>query len=308
MTSAGAFVDVAGLALQVEAVDRQDLALVQRLVGHRPAQGTPDAILRIGPDVPSLPSGTPQFEGPYGDHWDDGRQHSFWHHWGLGAVIDGERAVVGGDATGHRRWVAVRNSMLFVLARLFYERGRFVLHGAAVRRGDLGVLLVGESSAGKSTLAYAATRWGRTMLADDMVVVDPTDRTMRGIPRVPAIPGEVARLTGATGETLPDDERDRVELVGLELDPRSTEIGAVVLCERGVGDGGVEPMTTQQAAEALVPSFVLSALDAPVRSWFPHAMALGRGVRAVLRQPDTVEARVGRAGDLLDQVFHPHRP
>lgn len=301
---ATAFVDVAGLALRIEADDERDLALVERIVGTRPARGVPDALLRLGSTSPPIPDTTPDFEGPYGDHWDDGSRHVFRHHWGLAAVVDADTAVLGGPAAGHRRWVTVRNSMLFVLARLFFERGRFVLHGAAIRRGDTTLLVIGESGTGKSTLTFVASRAGWRVLADDMVVVDPRDEpvTVRGIPRVPSIPGEVARATGTSGEQLPDDDRDRVELVGFELDTREAPVSGVLVCDHSEDRGSVEPIGMVRTVESLVPAFVLSALEGPVRRWFPTAMAMGRGRCIELRHPRDVGARVEGAAQLLDEA------
>lgn len=45
------------------------------------------------------------------------------------------------------------------------------IHAAAVARGDVAVLLEGPSGTGKSTLAYAASRIGFTVLADEPVYV-----------------------------------------------------------------------------------------------------------------------------------------
>ncbi len=302
---ATASVDVAGLSLLIEAERAADLDLVERLVGTRPATRDAEASLRIGTTIPPLPSRAPDFEGPYGDHWDDGSRHEFWHHWGLGAVIDPDRAVLGGPVSGHRRWVAVRNSMLFILAKLFLERGRFVLHGAAIRRDHTTLLVVGDSGTGKSTLAFAARAAGWRVLGDDMVVVEPGDTpSVRGIPRVPSIPGDVAHhATG--GEPLPDDARERVELVGFELDADPAPITGVALCDHGDGAGAVEPLSPVSAVEALVPAFVLSALTGPVRQWFPTAMALGRGPCVRLRQPADADARVAEAARLLDLAAAP---
>ena len=297
-------VDVAGLALLVEAEAAADLALVHRLVGTRPANRTPDATLRIGGSAPRMPDRPPDFEGPYGDHWDDGPRHHFWHHWGLGATIDAKTAVLGGPAAHHARWVAVRNSMLFVLSRLFYERGRFVLHGAALRRGTTCLLVVGDSGTGKSTLAFAASRAGWHVLADDMVVVEarPDGAIVQGIPRVPSIPGEVARFTATTGDQLPDDDRDRVELVGFDLDVDPAPLTGVVVCDHSEGEGALQKLDPVQAIEALVPAFVLSALPKPVERWFPVAFKIGQGPCVELHHPAEVATRVRAAGPLLSRV------
>jgi hypothetical protein len=52
------------------------------------------------------------------------------------------------------------------------------LHGALIARNDRGVLLCGDSFAGKSTLAYAAARAGWTYITDDgtFLVRDRSDR------------------------------------------------------------------------------------------------------------------------------------
>jgi hypothetical protein len=301
-------VRVAGLVLRIEAEQITDISLLERLLGVSVADGEPDATLVIGSTVPALPDSRSDYQSPYGDHWDDGMRHSFWHHWGLGAIVEADRARLGGPATGYRRWVAVRNSMLFVLARLFYERGRFVLHGAAIRRAGLGLVIVGDSGAGKSTLAYLASRDGWSVLGDDMVVIDPgsdhpfESTTVRGIPRVPSIPGEVARLTDARGEPLPEDERDRVELVGFPLDHEAAPVSGVVVCGHGDDEGHVRPLDPIRAVEALVPAFVLSALEEPVRRWFPTAMAIGRGPSVELGHPQHVDDRLDRAARLLDEA------
>jgi hypothetical protein len=58
------------------------------------------------------------------------------------------------------------------------------LHGALIVRGDCGVLLCGESFAGKSTLAYACARAGWTYVSDDgtFLVRDRSDRYAIGNP------------------------------------------------------------------------------------------------------------------------------
>jgi hypothetical protein len=58
------------------------------------------------------------------------------------------------------------------------------LHGALIARGDCGVLLCGESFAGKSTLAYACARAGWTYISDDgtFLARDRSDRYAIGNP------------------------------------------------------------------------------------------------------------------------------
>ena len=154
------------------------------------------------------------------------------------ARVTAGEAVLGGAAAGYRRWVAVRNSMLFVLARLLLAQDRFLLHGAAVRRDERALLVVGESGAGKSSLAYAAHLAGWQVLGDDMVAVEAATAgcTRRGIPRVPTIPGDVA--AGADGEPLPNDPP---EPAGAAATSRSTgaprRSAACSICRHDDGPG-----------------------------------------------------------------------
>jgi hypothetical protein len=304
MSTAGthlARIDCAGLQLQLEAGDRDDLLLVQRLVGTAPGHGDTDAVIRIGTAAPGCPDRAPDFEGPYGDHWHaEGSMH-FRHHWGLQAAIEADHAVLGGDAQGYRRWVAVRNSMLFVLARLFYERDRFVVHGAAIRRHDRGVLVVGDSGTGKSTCCYAAGRAGWSVLADDMVVVDSLggDVRLQGVPRVPSLPGDVAAPAGERGAALLGDDRARIELDGAELDPRAVPARGVLQCAHGGGAAELVDVPTDQVVATLTSAFVLSALEVPVRRWFPLAMSLARLPHAELHHAARPERRLDGAADAL---------
>jgi hypothetical protein len=295
-------VEVAGLVLRVEA-SPADLELVARLVGDRAAPGPADAVIRFTPEGPAMPAAPPDFEGPYGDHWDDGRTHRFRHHWGLTAEVGADSATLGGPAAGHDRWVTVRNSMLFVLARLFDERGRFMVHGGAVRRGDDTVLVLGESGSGKSTLTFAASRHGWSVLGDDMVVVDRVDGVLRvqGIPRVPSLPGDVAAASRIDGPALPADERERIELHDFDLDVRPAPVRGVLVCGHGERDGRLRALTGAEALQALVPAFVFSALPGPVARWFPVAMALGRLPCAELHHASDHDARIAEAGRLLEE-------
>lgn len=289
-------VDAGGLVLQVEAASAADAALVERVVGSATTTATPDAVLRIGADPPPVPARPPDFAGPYGKHWDDGTTHWFEHDWGLAVRVSAGEAVLGGPAAGYRRWVTVRNSMLFVLARLLLAQDRFLLHGAAVRRDEGALLVVGESGAGKSSLAYAAHLAGWHVLGDDMVAIG-TNLRVQGIPRVPTIPADVA--AGTDGEPLPHDPRERLELPQFELDRREAPITGVLVCRHDDGPGRLAVASPTDAVAALVPAFVLSALPRPVTRWFPLATQLARQPAFWFGHAADEAVRLARAGELL---------
>jgi hypothetical protein len=289
-------VDAGGLIVRVEAASAADAALVERVIGSAASAAPPHAAVRIGPEAPALPARPADFAGPYGRHWDDGTTHWFAHDWGLAVRVTAGEAVLGGPAAGYRRWVTVRNSMLFVLARLLLTQDRFLLHAAAVRRDDSAFLIVGESGAGKSSLAYAAHLAGWHVLGDDMVAVATTLRAM-GIPRVPTIPADVA--AGTDGEPLPNDARQRLELPQFALDRREAPIGGVLICRHDAGPGRLAAASATDAVGALVPAFVLSALPRPVTRWFPLATRLARGRVFWFGHAADESVRLARAGELL---------
>ena len=59
-----------------------------------------------------------------------------------------------------------------VLALLLEQRGQLVLHGSCVELGGRAVTLLGESGAGKSTIAASLRHAGYPLVSDGMTVVD----------------------------------------------------------------------------------------------------------------------------------------
>lgn len=303
-------VDVAGMPVFVRARTHEDLDMLGRVLGERPVQ--PDhacapITIELGHRQPAVPARMPDFAGPYGDHWvHDGTAH-FRHHWGLNARIDPDVVELGGPARGYRRWVAIRNSMLFVLAQLYMQRGSYLLHSAALHRVGTAdrppstVLVLADSGRGKSTLTYAALRAGMQVMGDDMIVVTPSEAgiTAQGVPRVLTVPTDV--LNGGINEdlVLPGENRKRVELVGERLYEGSEPITAVMLCDHDSGAGRLDRSDVTDVVEALAAAFVLSALPDPMRMWFPTAMSLAGGPHLALLHASDPAMRVERAVQML---------
>jgi len=83
---------------------------------------------------------------------------------------DGRRIGLGGDRAllSPGTYDVLARRVLPRVATLF---GATALHGASVRKGDLGLLILGGSGAGKSTLTAALAANGWDVLSDDISVV-----------------------------------------------------------------------------------------------------------------------------------------
>ncbi len=308
--------DVAGICILARTSTPEDLGLLSRVLGRRepdPGAARDPVILALGADEPDVPTRTPDFAGPYGDHWvEDGIAH-FRHHWGLSARITRGEVIMGGPAEGYRRWVTVRNSMLFVLAHLYMDRGRFLLHAAALHhQGETGfpdatLLVVGDSGRGKSTLTFAGLQAGLEVMGDDMVVVTPTENGLvaQGVPRVLTVPSDILSEAHGMSEILPGDDRNRIELEDYDLHRGEALITMVVLSDHDDGNGRLSPVPPTGTIEQLAGAFVLSALTAPMRRWFPNALKLANGPTIGLRHAADPETRLSRAVEMLDQLTRP---
>jgi hypothetical protein len=83
----------------------------------------------------------------------------------------------------------------FVLAR----RGITCLHASCVALGDDAIALAGESGRGKSTTAFALTRFGVEMVSDDIL---PLLEVPAGFDAIPGYPGIGLRPSGDGGLTV----------------------------------------------------------------------------------------------------------
>ncbi len=305
--------DVAGMCVRVRTECAEDLDLLGRVLGDRPWPHEADDVveLSLSYSQPSVPNTEPDFAGPYGDHWSAPDRAWFRHHWGLSAAVRADHVHLGGPAKGYRRWVAVRNSMLFVLAHLYMERGRYLVHAAALHHeatpdaGSETFLVVAGSGKGKSTLTYAAPRAGMQVMGDDMVVVTPTGLgiTAQGVQRVPTVPIDVMQEAVDPASVLPGEDRRRVEIVGAILHPDPEPTTAVVMCGHDSGSGRLVEATAQDALEQLTAAFVLSALREPMMKWFPIAARLANGPRLALLHASDPAVRVERAAEMLHDAM-----
>ncbi len=109
------------------------------------------------------------------------------------------------------------------VAPLVEQRAFAVMHGALVARNGKGIMLAGDSFAGKSTLAYACARTGWTYLSDDsaLMVRNRDDRYTVGDPHSirfrPDAPELFPELAGRMPAVRPNG-KIAIEVLTRELD------------------------------------------------------------------------------------------
>jgi hypothetical protein len=130
------------------------------------------------------------------------------------------------------------------------------LHGALIEREGCGVMLCGETFAGKSTLAYACGRAGWTFIADDgtCLVRDRTDRYAIGDCHTIRFREDAARFFGELAERMPvirPSGKTGLEVFTRELPLRTSpgcSIEHVVFLDRQeTGDARIRRYPAEQA-------------------------------------------------------------
>ena len=143
--------------------------------------------------------------------------------------------------------------------------GSIVVHAALLSRNDRGVMIVGPSLAGKSTLATALWRDGWSLLSDDLVFID-AHNIASPAPRRVSLRKESKDLVGNSLWNTISETPSCVETQkGLFFHPhevsgsvkqRQTKLSAIFFLARresNVGSAESRPLNQAKAALALVP-------------------------------------------------------
>lgn len=192
-----------------------------------------------------------------------------------------------------------------VLACALHLRGRFALHASAIRVGGAAVALMGDKGAGKSTLACAFLSPGRALLADDLVVVDPTGaghQAAAGFPQLKLDDASLALLDDPCARHRPsahpaiDKTRVLVERFAAEPAP----IARLYVVERGAR-AAVVPLDREAALRQVLRFAYAARFGAPAlgsmrapRHLFRAAALADAGLVARLVVPEGRE-RLGEA-------------
>lgn len=162
-----------------------------------------------------------------------------------------------------------------IAPRLLAELGALVLHASAVRFDDRIALFLGETGAGKSTLATSLHQAGQVLLGDDAVTVTRTPEhylAQAVYPSLRLYPESIERLIGAGATTAPMADYSDKQHVRLATRPPVTEpplpLAAIFFLSGTTADGApargveVQPLQSTLACIKLVEqSFTLDPRD-----------------------------------------------
>ena len=254
-------VDVAGVAIAVSTTDdARRMAVVDALAGFPETVDPPAASITVDAAPATAPAGPPRAEELGFRFWiaDDGVVAS-----SMSAVLH----VAGDDAAIH---VAedddldvVEGLVAVALAWLLAPRARYLVHGAAIARGGVGYLVLGESRAGKSTLAAGALEAGWAVLSDDLVVLAPDGAgiSLFGVHRDPAIPMELGGPVVERGTPL-DGPRQRALLDRTVLTTGAVDLaGTIMVTHATDANGTLTPASARRIVPLLLKSFAPTVDD-----------------------------------------------
>jgi hypothetical protein len=321
-------VHLAGRDVELSADDDNRWAAIEALfAGCADSSRTPQLRLRFDRMPPALPDRAPDLSYTGIEVWLGGDGAACRSVAGVAARRHGDDIHVGGPShdlpargpasdpaldtidafDAFDLATAFRRSVQHVLADALAEHGRHTLHAASIRYFDRVVVALGGTGAGKSTLAYAASRRDWTVLSDDLtfLIHDGDHLVAWGLPKPLNIPGDLIRGDDQSGSVaIPHDERKRVRMpLGRSHVRAAGRVSGVLLIEHAAGAGYVQRIESGPSLlKSLLPSFPLAPDRRRMRELFPIAAALSRLPAWTFHHDADPARRVDVAGTLLEQI------
>ncbi|HWM18854.1 MAG TPA: hypothetical protein VNO51_04150 [Ilumatobacteraceae bacterium] len=311
-------IHLAGRSIELSAADEWRWEAVDALfAGCADSSQTPHLRLRFDQVPPTVPARPPTLSYTGIDVWLGGDGAACRSAAGVAAVRQGDDIVVGGPMDDWRAsgsaidphldlQSAFRRSVQHVLADALAEHGRHTLHAASIRYRDHVVVALGGTGAGKSTLAYAASRRGGTVLSDDLTFLagDDSHLVAWGLPKPLNLPGDLVGEDHSASEVIPQDARNRVRVPlerSLLEDPGHAAV--LLLVAHAPAAGYVQRIEPGPSLlKTVLPSFPLAPDPDRMRELFPIAAALSRLPTWALFHDADPARRLDVGGTLLEQI------
>lgn len=222
---------------------------------------------------------------------------------------DGRRLRAAAGAGGMQAWQRLLIAQVLPFAALLCDLE--VLHASAVVIDEGAVVFIGQSGAGKTSLALALCHRGASFLTDDVLALERVNGGLLGHPGTPVagidLP-EADRLRrlggGGEQEVLSVDSREQVARVPIAAEP--APLSALFFLDRRP-DGPAQPrfevVTSPQMLLATTFNFVLTTPERLSGLLDVCALAARRRVERIVTGPETdaselsaaVEQRLGSA-------------
>lgn len=301
-------VRIARLPVELTATDDGRWRAMEALFGTCPtADGDPVLSVAFVGSAPAAPSRPADVRFSDVELWYGDQGAVTRHASGLVIVRDGGAILAGGPDLGADLPRAFRRSLQHVLVDALVEHGCFGLHAAALARGADAVVVLGDTGAGKSTLAISAQRAGWEVLTDDIVWLElrGIGLALTGFPKPLHVPPDLRGAVPSGGVPLVGDDRGRyIATDGLTTDDTPRVLRGVVVVRHGEGAGGLAPIEAQSERVRLaMRSFPLQAHPPRVRQFLPVATRLARAPAVTLAHAEDPARRADRAAAMLAEAW-----
>ncbi len=202
----------------------------------------------IGADLIARPlRDCDSIDGPV-ERWDEPDHTIVWHESGRGAEVTQHHITIGApDAADPDPWRSARQLLAEGLAAWFGWRGDVMMHAAHIGNGDDGLIVLGPTGSGKSTLVAAAFAGSWDVHGDDLAIVrrHVGVASAHGIPKRPSFDPLISDAVPIPLEPAVGDWRGRLTPSSDHMASGWTSIRAVVEVDHDQGDGRSADFSTQ---------------------------------------------------------------
>ena len=301
-------ISMAGVPISVDAGDDARWAALDALFGTcRDTVDAPVGSVELGQDPPAAPDEAPDVRFADVSMWFTPDGVVTRHDDGLVVRRDGLAIHAGGPDLGRDLPRAFRRSVQHVLIDALADVDRHALHAAAIARGDRALVVLGDTGAGKSSLAIGALRGGWSVLTDDIAWLLSTSAGLDviGFPKPLHVPADMrAEVPDASAQIVGDARGRYVSAARLTADDQPRRVVGVVEIRHGQGDGTVAPLASGSHLVAMaLASYPLQEHVARARRFFPLAARLGRLPAVTIAHAADPARRAERAVALLDEAW-----
>ncbi len=296
-------VEVGDVPVLVSADEERRGAALEASFGRLPrTQAHPRIAMRYRVDGPALPSRPPDARSSEIQLWFEGPDMLAVERSGVSTRVSSDAISLGGRTTDPLG--GLHRLLRPLLTHALFLHRRFLVHAGAIELRGRGVLLLGGSGMGKSTLAFAGHEAGWSVLGDDLAILrrrDPQTFEVAGLATRPlVVPGELLGDGAPRGYPVHADPRRRSALRELRTDHGWSRLACCVLVVHGdTPKGSMRRVDSRAALAGLLHSFLGGINPAALAPFFAAAHQLAQQPRFELAHGRDPAARLESAQTCL---------